>query len=493
MATTTTNRTASDDDDDDSDMDEAEDFLAFDDNNSNKEPKEETKEDDDDDDGTPSDLPPWMDYHTNVRRVTPLVALHNEIVGFCNLMSPMPEEMEQRKALVERFKVLAHKVFGKEEEEKCQVVVFGSQATGLFLPTSDIDIVLQLPEEEQKKKDEEENADNNSADSSKPPKEEADDNNSEGDDTADSKPTGESTDNNNNSQEQKGENNIEEPPEGSWKDMREKSPLDRLADALREEWIDELSYLEVLSKTKVPLVKFTHGPTNLSVDVSFSFQQKQETGPGAATLIKTLMEAMPPLRPLIFVLKYFLKARVLNEPYSGGVGSYMLQLMIVSFLQHRERDAVTFGKPGLYNLGCLLVEFFDLYGTKFNYPTTGLSVRHDGAFFRKGERKEAFLAPNRVFSIAVENPLDITMDVGRASFRYNTVQRSFAAAYKVLLAHVANPAQPTVSILGTILPPSDEMMARKRAKKTSSALTAARGGTGTDGGDSPQRKKRRFR
>ena len=66
---------------------------------------------------------------------------------------------------------------------------------------------------------------------------------------------------------------------------------------------------------------------------------------------------MPPLRPLTFILKYFLKARVLNEPYSGGVGSYMLQLLIVSFLQHRERDAVRFGKPGLYNLGCLLVEF----------------------------------------------------------------------------------------------------------------------------------------
>ena len=38
-----------------------------------------------------SDLPPWMDQHTDFRRVPPLVALHNEIVGFCKLMSPMPE------------------------------------------------------------------------------------------------------------------------------------------------------------------------------------------------------------------------------------------------------------------------------------------------------------------------------------------------------------------------------------------------------------------
>ena len=36
-------------------------------------------------------LPPWMDQPTNFRRVPPLVALHNEIVGFCKLMAPMPE------------------------------------------------------------------------------------------------------------------------------------------------------------------------------------------------------------------------------------------------------------------------------------------------------------------------------------------------------------------------------------------------------------------
>ena len=38
-----------------------------------------------------NDLPPWMDQPTNFRRVPPLVALHNEIVGFCKLMAPMPE------------------------------------------------------------------------------------------------------------------------------------------------------------------------------------------------------------------------------------------------------------------------------------------------------------------------------------------------------------------------------------------------------------------
>jgi non-canonical poly(A) RNA polymerase PAPD5/7 len=338
---------------------------------------------------------------------------------------------------------------------KCEVVVFGSQATGLCLPSSDIDIVIQFKEDASRKTDESSSSNNKS----------------------------------NTTTQNDGEDNEEE----EWKSMREKSPLEQLAEALRNEWEyrDDITYLEVISKTKVPLVKFTLAPSNTSVDVSFM----KDSGPQAATLIKTYMDAMPPLRPLIFVLKYFLAARVLNEPYSGGVGSFMLQLMIVSFLQHRERYAYNFGKPGLYNLGCLLVEFFEMYGTRFNYCTTGISVRHDGAFFRKGERKEHFVVPSRPFMLAIENPLEITADVGRASFRMQIVQRAFAAAYKVLLAHVASPVEPVVSILATIIPPTEEMVKRKMAKVSSlpcrPPLSTDRQSSPSE--TSPRRKKRRFK
>ena len=55
-----------------------------------------------------------------------------------------------------------------------------------------------------------------------------------------------------------------------------------LADALLACWGDSLTYLEVLEHTRVPLVKLTHGPTNLSVDVSFDMK----TGPLAGGLMR---------------------------------------------------------------------------------------------------------------------------------------------------------------------------------------------------------------
>jgi non-canonical poly(A) RNA polymerase PAPD5/7 len=121
-------------------------------------------------------------------------------------------------------------------------------------------------------------------------------------------------------------------------------------------------------------------------------------------------------------------------------------------------------------LGCLLVEFLELYGLDMNYLTTGISVRHDGFYFPKGarDRREVYGStnPSRTFALAMENPLDPTMDVGKASFKMQLIQRSFDTAFKVLLAHVAEPAIPAPSILLSILPASSEMyVTRQKTEK----------------------------
>jgi non-canonical poly(A) RNA polymerase PAPD5/7 len=387
--------------------------------------------------------PPWVDNDrtmsaTDSRRFHPLAVLHNEIVGFVRLMEPLPEEIQQREELVKAVEKLILETF---PDEVTAVEVFGSQATGLFLPSSDIDLVVYTVEGQNK--------------------------------DAATTTTTEQTNKKKNKKSKKNKKNKKDPADDSpdevddvdvdlekdW-DKPTGAPLERLAAALREKWMSDISYLEVIANTRVPLIKFCHAPTGTQVDVCFD----QPTGPPAAVLMKTYLSALPPLRPLTFFLKYFLAARGLNEPYSGGVGSFMLQLMIVGFLQHRERDAVNYRRPSLNNLGCMLLEFLELYGMQFNYMTTGMSIRHDGFFFPKGaaDKKEMFWQPSRPFSMALENPLDTTADVGKSSFRIGMVQRAFAVAFRMLLAHTAAPLEPTAngSILETILPPTDEMRTR---------------------------------
>jgi len=45
------------------------------------------------------------------------------------------------------------------------------------------------------------------------------------------------------------------------------------------------------------------------------------------------MQEFPALPYLVLVLKQFLNQRDLNDVYSGGLGSYSLILLIVSFFQ----------------------------------------------------------------------------------------------------------------------------------------------------------------
>eukprot|EP00591_Stephanopyxis_turris_P014831 CAMPEP_0195539840 /NCGR_PEP_ID=MMETSP0794_2-20130614/50267_1 /TAXON_ID=515487 /ORGANISM="Stephanopyxis turris, Strain CCMP 815" /LENGTH=201 /DNA_ID=CAMNT_0040673895 /DNA_START=172 /DNA_END=777 /DNA_ORIENTATION=+ len=125
------------------------------------------------------------------------------------------------------------------------------------------------------------------------------------------------------------------------------------------------------------------------------------------------------------------------------------------------------------NLGSLLLEFFELYGTDFNYITTGISVRNGGSYFPKGskEKRDIFWQPSRPFSLALENPIDFSLDVGKGSYRMKLIQYSFFWAFNVLLAHISEPRAPSHatggSILATILPPTKEMEKRALMQKGS--------------------------
>lgn len=92
------------------------------------------------------------------------------------------------------------------------------------------------------------------------------------------------------------------------------------------------------------------------------------SGVQSAELIKEYKRKYPVLSKLVLVLKQFLLQRDLNEVFTGGISSYSLILMCISFLQlHPRRDL--FNNES--NLAVLLIEFFELYGRKFNYVKTG--------------------------------------------------------------------------------------------------------------------------
>ncbi|XP_054638941.1 terminal nucleotidyltransferase 4A-like isoform X2 [Dunckerocampus dactyliophorus] len=312
------------------------------------------------------------------RRYSPGVnGLHEEIVDFFNFMSPRPEEEAMRRDVVKRIGSVI-----KELWPTARVEIFGSFSTGLYLPTSDIDLVVF----------------------------------------------------------------------GKW----DHPPLQELEQALKRHNVSGPYPIKVLDKATVPIIKLTDHETEVKVDISFNV----ETAVKAAQFIKSYLKKYTVLPPLIFVLKQFLLQRDLNEVFTGGISSYSLILMAISFLQLHPRIDT---RRTNINLGILLIEFFELYGRDFNYMKTGIRVT-SGAYLSKEEMLKAMGNGNRPSMLCIEDPIQPGNDVGRSSYGVLKVKQVFDFAYMVLSHGVsplarAYPNKEYESTLGRIIKVFPEVLA----------------------------------
>uniref|UniRef100_A0A146ZLI2 Terminal nucleotidyltransferase 4A n=1 Tax=Fundulus heteroclitus TaxID=8078 RepID=A0A146ZLI2_FUNHE len=298
-----------------------------------------------------------------------VVGLHEEIKDFYQYISPRPEEEKMRLEVVDRIKGVVQDLWPNAE-----VHVFGSFSTGLYLPTSDIDLVVL----------------------------------------------------------------------GKWETL----PLWTLEEALRKRNVADAESIKVLDKATVPIIKLTDSFTEVKVDISFNMKG----GVDAAKLIREFKEKYPVLPYLVLVLKQFLLQRDLNEVFTGGIGSYSLFLMAVSFLQLHNRDV---SSPNI-NIGVLLIEFFELYGRNFNYLKTGIRINDGGCYVAKDEVQKNMMDGYRPSMLYIEDPLHPDNDVGRSSYGAMQVKQAFDYAYLVL-SHAVSPMakhypnNENESILGRII------------------------------------------
>jgi non-canonical poly(A) RNA polymerase PAPD5/7 len=73
----------------------------------------------------------------------------------------------------------------------------------------------------------------------------------------------------------------------------------------------------------------TEAVTDYRVDISLNVTN----GVKNCKTIKSYLARYPATRPLLLVIKQYLLQRSLNEVFSGGLGSYALIIMMISFLQ----------------------------------------------------------------------------------------------------------------------------------------------------------------
>ena len=301
--------------------------------------------------------------------------LHQEINDFYEYMKPRPSEIRMREDVICRVKAIIHSLWPLAKVEP-----FGSFVTGLYLPTSDIDLVVL----------------------------------------------------------------------GKWPVL----PLFTLEEALLKHDIAVTGTILALDKTTVPIVKFLDKKTEVGVDIGFNHASECD----AAEIIRTYIHMYPFLPKLVLVLKQFLTQRNLNEVFYGGISSYSLVLLLVSFLQLHPRHSAT--DPNTANLGVLLMEFFELYGRHFNYMKTGIVLDGGGAYIAKDDIKTQDFLYVKDPSNTQRSCDDPMSNAARGCFGMFQVRQAFEHAFLRLNSGVLsrdNPVPRRNSLLATIVRVSKEV------------------------------------
>lgn len=293
---------------------------------------------------------PWiLNYdHSKQREIADWLTL--EIKDFISYISPNRQEIEQRNKAIAKLKS-AVKKFWKDANLYC----FGSYATDLYLPGSDIDcVIISLNQ-----------------------------------------------------------------------DKENRQSLYSLASYLKRNGL--AIQVEVIVKTRVPIIKFIEPDSQIHIDLSF----ERTNGLEAAKIIRNWLQDTPGLRELVLIVKQFLHARRLNDVHTGGLGGFGIICLVYSFLRLHPRIVTNDIKP-LENLGVLLIDFFELYGKNFGYDDVAIHVStHDARYSSKDSNPDIANSRSR-FSLVIQDPGDPTNNITRGSFNLRDIKKAFAGAFDLL-------------------------------------------------------------
>ncbi|GLI65792.1 hypothetical protein VaNZ11_009411 [Volvox africanus] len=144
--------------------------------------------------------------------------------------------------------------------------------------------------------------------------------------------------------------------------------LRKIADALNRAKNIDILRQQLIPRARIPILKLWT-KSRVCVDVSVS----DDSGPRAARYMVQQCRAFPPVKPLVLVLKTYLKACRLNEVNSGGLSSYSLTNMVIAHLQEELKSG-----HDISDLGETLYTFLLRYGEEHDYSAQAVSVGSGG-------------------------------------------------------------------------------------------------------------------
>ncbi|KAF7192290.1 Poly(A) RNA polymerase cid14 [Pseudocercospora fuligena] len=217
----------------------------------------------------------------------------------------------------------------------------------------------------------------------------------------------------------------------------------RLSGEIRKTGMAKNNNVVTLVRTRVPIIKFVDSRTNIKVDISF----ENDSGLNTIPTLLAWKQQFPEMPVLVAIIKQFLAMRGLNEVHTGGIGGFTIICLVVSMLQLKP-DLQARSQP---SYGELLLDFFDLYGNKFDIKTTGIKMKPPG-YFTKTKNMGIKINMDRLTIIDPDKPEN---DISGGSAKIDQVLQCFRGAFSMIQHELdqlrKGSGNSTRSVLGCIL------------------------------------------
>lgn len=125
-------------------------------------------------------------------------------------------------------------------------------------------------------------------------------------------------------------------PEISQHDFQQKLLADSVLEDLSFKAGEDQAFFaeaKYLRNAQVPVVKLVTRASKGGFPVDITFHDSRHQGLECVSLVKSLIARYPPLKPLALLLKQLLNLTGLADPYTGGLSSYGLVVMVVAYFQ----------------------------------------------------------------------------------------------------------------------------------------------------------------
>lgn len=197
----------------------------------------------------------------------------------------------------------------------------------------------------------------------------------------------------------------------------------------KKSWVKEHKFID---KTKVPIIKLvSNDQYNFHIDISV--ETEKHFGLKCVELVKGFLSTYPILQPIVLALKTILYNGKLNDPYSGGLSSYGLILMAVSFIQSQIDNKKL--EESETCLGETFIKFLGHYGITFDFSKYIIAT-----FPPNDTLAKLFNTPNQdtfyqlsptMHELIILDPLNSQNNVARSSFQFMNIKMAFMIAYMV--------------------------------------------------------------